>query len=44
MNGNVVTRVIVSLDVLEEDLGIPVLDPVMCEGLMALFQLLRRKK
>ena len=29
---------------LEEDLGIPVLDPVMCEGLMALFQLLRRKK
>ena len=29
---------------LEKDLGIPVLDPVMCEGLMTLFQLLRGQK
>lgn len=27
---------------LERELGIPVLDPVMCEGLMVLFELLRR--
>ena len=28
---------------LEKDLGIPVLDPVMCEGLMVLFELTRRQ-
>ena len=28
---------------MEKDLGIPVLDPVMCEGLLTLFELLRRE-
>ena len=27
---------------LEKDLGIPVIDPVMCEGLITLFTLLRK--
>jgi len=29
---------------LERDLGLPVLDPVMCEGLMTLFELIRREQ
>lgn len=28
---------------LEKALGIPVLDPVLCEGLMTYFELLRRE-